>query len=220
MASRLKRSAYAEEMAKRPSSFWRPATPAENVKLAGSPKAGRFVSASVPKGEARRNSVSITTTQFKTKQNLERYGEALTPSQAAKRRAEGTLGYTSRAAAEQAEKTRIAALRKRARRYLEENGEREARRARTISDVRNQKGERTGRFQLRHEPTSGSQSASRHRADLQPSSRYAAEPHRCRGAHSDTLLCTSYDLQPNWHRNSLTRWISSYLAEPHFSSQS
>ena len=45
MASRLKRSAYAEQMAKRPSSFWRPATPTENQKLAGSPKAGRFVSA-------------------------------------------------------------------------------------------------------------------------------------------------------------------------------
>jgi hypothetical protein len=142
MASRLKRSAYAEQMAKRPSSLWRPATPTENARLAGSPKAGRFVSASIPKGEAKRNSVSITTTEFKTKQNLERYGEPLGPSQAAKRRAEGTLGYTSRAAAEQAEKTKVAALRKRARRYLEENGEREARRARTISDVRNEKGER------------------------------------------------------------------------------
>ena len=142
MASRLKRSAYAEQKAKRPSSFWRPATPAENQKLAGSPKAGRFVSTSVPKGEARRNSVSLTTSEFKRKQNLERYGEALGPSQAAKRRAEGTLGYTSRTAAEQAEKTRIVASRKRARRYLEENGEREARLARTISDVRNEKGER------------------------------------------------------------------------------
>ena len=142
MASRLKRSAHAHRMAKRPSRFWRKATPAENLKLAGSSTAGRFVSASVPKGEAKRNSVSITTTEFKTKQNLERYGEALSPSQAAKRRAEGTLGYTSRTAAEQAEKTRIAASRQRARRYLEENGEREARRARTISDVRNEKGER------------------------------------------------------------------------------
>ena len=140
MASRLKRSAYAERMAQQPSSFWRRATLAENLKLAGSSTAGRFVS--VPKGEAKRNSVSITTTEFKTKQNLERYGEALSPSQAAKRRAEGTLGYTSRTAAEQAEKTRIAASRQRARRYLEENGEREARRARTISDVRNEKGER------------------------------------------------------------------------------
>ena len=142
MASRLKRSPYAERKAKRPSSSWRKATPAENTKLAGSPKAGRFVSASVPKGEARRNSVSITTSEFKAKQNLERYGEALGPSQAAKRRAEGTLGYTSRTAAEQAEKTKIVASRKRARRYLEENGEREARLARTISDVHNEKGER------------------------------------------------------------------------------
>ena len=106
MASRLKRSAHAHRMAKRPSRFWRKATPAENLKLAGSSTAGRFVSASVPKGEAKRNSVSITATEFKTKQNLERYGEALSPSQAAKRRAEGTLGYTSRTAAEQAERTR------------------------------------------------------------------------------------------------------------------
>jgi hypothetical protein len=138
----VKRSAYAKRKAKRPSRFWRKATPAENQKLAGSPKAGRFVSTSVPKGEVRHNSVSLTTSEFKRKQNLERYGEALDPSQAAKRRAEGTLGYTSRAAAEQAEKTRIAGSRKRARRYLEENGEREARRARTISDVRNEKGEK------------------------------------------------------------------------------
>jgi hypothetical protein len=141
MARRIKRSFYAARIATRPSAFWRRATPAENLKLAGSSKAGRFVPASIPRGKARRNSVSITTTEFKTKQNLERYGEALTPRQAAERRAEGTLGYTSGAAKEQAEKTRVAALRTRAVRYLEQNGEREARLARTVRDVRNHKGE-------------------------------------------------------------------------------
>jgi hypothetical protein len=140
MTRRIRRSAYGTRLASRPSNSWRKATPTETLKLAGTRTAGRFVLASIPKNKARKNTVSITTAEYKTKQNLERHGEALTPSQAAKRREQQTLGYTSSTAAEQAQKTRGTAERKKALRYLEEHGAREARLAEAVRDVRNHRG--------------------------------------------------------------------------------
>jgi hypothetical protein len=106
-------------------------------KIAGSSKAGRFVSASVPKGEARRNSVS-TTTEFKTKQNLNGMG----PRPFASRKRRVRVRSAMSGLRPNGPKNQDCRYEETSRRYREENGEREARHARTIFDVRNQKGER------------------------------------------------------------------------------
>jgi hypothetical protein len=146
-------SRYAQRRSREPSPFWRPAVAVENIRLAGSPTAGRYVPKSIPKGKARSNTVSISTTAMRTKRNLELHGEALGPRQAAKRRQEDTFGYVDERRREQARKQHNAALRKLAERYLAVHGEAEAARARTLqADMVNHRGKPSepGRYVRTH----------------------------------------------------------------------
>jgi len=103
--SRLLRSPYQRRFKGKSSSFWRPAIGAELRRMGASPKSERLV----PKDAKRVSSKTpfLTRSEFVKKRNLELYGEGLGPAQAARRRARGTLGYTSQASAEQARKQTV-----------------------------------------------------------------------------------------------------------------
>jgi hypothetical protein len=78
-----------------PSSAWRAASAQENIRLAGSAKAGRYVLRPEYGGPriVRKGALNITRGQLRQKQSFEKFGEWLPPAHLSKRRLEEFLGY-------------------------------------------------------------------------------------------------------------------------------
>jgi hypothetical protein len=99
-------------ISKRPASDLRRATPAELQAMGALPKSGRYVLKTQKKFGP--DTPFVTMRQYRTKRTQELYGEALPPEKAARKRADGRLGYANEKTRKSAEKKRDTARLKRA----------------------------------------------------------------------------------------------------------
>jgi hypothetical protein len=100
------------DISKKPTSQLRKASTAELAAMGASPKSERYVL----KGQKRIGPKTpfLTKRQYRTRRTQEVYGEALPPEKAAKRRGEGSLGYSDERRQRQAARVRDTARKRRA----------------------------------------------------------------------------------------------------------